>query len=153
MTRSVVGVRLVHNETTGAYDDINDEISELGFFSESRDTPGMVERNPIQTLAFLRFILKGAADMSVALGKPEEQRRGLWRRIAAGLQNYVSVLAMSPEDSASHIICTADPCHVCLLRQTVEALPLPEPDGPATPVYSCGTSGPIYYRTVHALAP
>ena len=35
----------------------------------------------------------------------------------------------------------------------MEALPLPEPDGPATPVYSCGTSGPIYYRTVHALAP
>ena len=51
----------------------------------------MVERNPIQTLAFLRFILKGAADMSVALGKPEEQRRGLWRRIAAGLQNYVRI--------------------------------------------------------------
>ena len=102
MARSiVVGVRLVHNETTGAYDDINDEISELGFFSESRDTPGMVERNPIQTLAFLRFILKGAADMSVALGKPEEQRRGLWRRIAAGLQNYVSAPAISPEDSAS----------------------------------------------------
>ena len=102
MTRSVVGVRLVHNETTGAYDDINDEISELGFFSESRDTPGMVERNPIQTLAFLRFILKGAADMSVTLGKPEEQRRGLWRRIAAGLQNYVSALAIeSPEDSAT----------------------------------------------------
>ena len=101
VTRSVVGFRLVHNETTGAYDDINDEISELGFFSESRDTPGMVERNPIQTLAFLRFILKGAADMSVALGKAEEQRRGLWRRIAAGLQNYVSVLAMSPEDSAT----------------------------------------------------
>ena len=38
---------LVHNATTGAFDDINDEISELGFFSESRDTPGFIEANPV----------------------------------------------------------------------------------------------------------
>ena len=141
----------MHNETTGAYDDINDEISELGFFSESRDTPGMVERNPIQTLAFLRFILKGAADMSVALGKPEEQRRGLWRRIAAGLQNYVRIFEDPHLSAFGRFVSALIPS--LLPAQTVEALPLPEPNGPATPVYSCGTSGPIYYRTVHALAP
>ena len=101
---------LVRNETTGLFQDINDNISELGFFSEDRDKADTVETDPIQTLAFLRFIIKGALDMSVTLEKPESERRELWREIAAGLRNY-----------------------------TIEALPLPEPDGPPALVYSCGT--------------
>jgi hypothetical protein len=115
---------LVRNGTTGTWDDINDNISELGFFSEDRDAADSVDSNPIQTLAFLRFIIRGALDLSTTLNIREPERRELWQEIAAGLRNY-----------------------------TIEALPLPEPDGPAALVYSCGRSGPEYYRTVHAIVP
>eukprot|EP01047_Picozoa_sp_COSAG01_P103747 COSAG01_NODE_33167_length_568_cov_906.270789_1_plen_134_part_10 len=70
---------LVHNSSSGTYDDVNDEVSELGFFSEERDAPwnlhntartAPLERNPIQTLAFLRFLLKGALEMAAAITDP-----------------------------------------------------------------------------------
>jgi hypothetical protein len=130
---------LVHNSSSGTYDDVNDEVSELGFFSEERDAPwnlhntartAPLERNPIQTLAFLRFLLKGALEMAAAITDPSAAeappaRCALWRRIHAGLANY-SVIALAGGGAS-------------WLR--------------ARPIYRCGLSGPIYYRTVHAMAP
>ena len=100
----------MHNVTTGAYDDVNDEVSELGFFNELRDAAWggdsqydashrPVERNPVQTLAFLRFLLKGAIEMAEAITYPPPAeapptRCALWRKIQAGLANY-STMALA----------------------------------------------------------
>ena len=115
---------------------MNDEVSELGFFSEERDAPWgqkmILEKNPIQTLAFLRFLLKGALEMTDAitqLGTPPTEappgRCAIWRKIQAGLANY-SVVALAGGGANWE-----------------------QPK----PIYRSGLSGPEYYRTVHAIAP
>jgi hypothetical protein len=131
---------LVHNATSGRFDDVNDEVSELGFFNEERDSawgedydtkrPHPLEKNPIQTLAFLRFLLKGALEMAAAITSPPPleappSRCALWRKIQAGLANYsIEALAGGGANWAT-----------------------------PKPIYRCGLSGPAYYRTVHAMAP
>lgn len=125
---------LVHNASSGTYDDVNDEISELGFFSEEREAPWgqnrVLEKNPIQTLAFLRFLLKGALEMAEAVTDPppteaSPSRCATWRKIQAGLANY-SVVALAGGG--------ANWQHPKL-------------------IYRSGLSGSEYYRTVHAMAP
>ena len=122
------------NASAGSYDDVNDEVSELGFFSEERDAPwgehGILERNPIQTLAFLRFLLKGALEMAAAITNPAPteappSRCATWRKIQAGLANY-SVIALAGGGANWE---------------------------KPKPIYRSGLSGPEYYRTVHAMAP